>query len=599
MRERCANPIFDSSRLLLVTVCSAFFLLCSPFALVRAATPVTVDIQGVRAEMLENVEAALRVPEALAREGKVDSRWLARFRRQIPEKVRQALAPFGYFQPDIETDLENPAPDEYRLLVRINPGAPVRVEKINVVLTGPGAEQPALQDLLAAFPLQKGDVLRQSLYDQTKGALKARALDLGYLDADFTAHAIRVNRVQGTAAIDLALDTGPRFHFGAIDIAGGENYPRRFLRRYLAFAPDDVFSFAKLGQTQLNFLDSDRFQGVVVTPREEEAVDHRVPVTILLTPSLPKRLRPGIGYATDTGARFTLRYKDVNAFQLGHEIVADLLIAEAQQSIGAGYIVPSRKNIDSLTAFRVGYDDEDVDTYESRTYFAEVERRRSFGGGKLGSVYLRVLQESYTVGKDSSDSSFLVLPGLRYSRRGYGSSARPEKGYFYSLETRGTHQALGSDTGLLQLVGAANQLFSLPGRFSFFVRGQAGWTIQSEPLRDIPPSLRFFAGGDKSVRGYAYESLGPENEDGDVIGGKNLLVGSVELERALWDDWGVAAFYDAGNAFNDFGDITFHQGAGLGVRWYTPVGPVKIDVARQVGAPDPSFRLHISIGFGW
>ncbi len=323
-----------------------------------------------------------------------------------------------------------------------------------------------------------------------------------------------------------------------------------------------------------------------------------MPVTVGLTPSLPKRLRPGIGYATDTGARFTLRYKDVNAFHLGHEFSADLLIAQLQQSIGAGYIVPSRSNIDSLTAFRVGYDNENIDTYDSQTFFAEVERQRSFGRGKLGSVYLRLLHESYTVGQDSS-SSFLVLPGVRYSRRGYGSAVRPERGYFFSLETRGTHQALGSGTGLLQFIGAGNQLFPLPARFSLFARVQTGWTIQNQPLQDIPPSLRFFAGGDKSVRGYAYESLGPRDANGDITGGKNLLVGSVELERAFWKNWGVAVFYDAGNAFNDFGNISFHQGAGLGVRWYTPVGPVKVDLARQVSEPDPAYRLHVSIGFGW
>ncbi len=84
-----------------------------------------------------------------------------------------------------------------------------------------------------------------------------------------------------------------------------------------------------------------------------------------------------------------------------------------------------------------------------------------------------------------------------------------------------------------------------------------------------------------------------------MVGGKNLLVGSIELDRALWAKWGAAAFYDAGNAFNDFGKFVLRQGAGVGVRWYTPVGPVKVDLARQIGVKNPAYRLHVSIGFGW
>ncbi len=562
------------------------------------AAPVTVEVHGLEGEMLRNVQAVLAVPPGLVREGKVDQYWLARFRRQIPQNVRQALEPFGYFQPQIDTQVEPGAGSEFRLLVRVDAGAPVRVGRRHVGLAGAGGDEADLQDLVAEFPLHEGDVLRQDLYEKAKGALKARALDLGYLNAEFSVHEIRVNRQDGNADIDLVLDTGARFLFGEVTISGGEIYPRRFLQRYLAFAPGEVFSFAKLGQTQLNFLDSDRFKEVIVTPDEAAAQDEQVPVAIQLAPSRPKRLRPGIGYATDTGARLSLRYEDVNKFQLGHELDTDLLIAERKQSVGAEYVIPSRKSIESQTAFRLSYDDEDVDTYERRTLSAEVERRRSFGRNRLGSVYLRLLQEDYTVGEESS-STFLTLPGVRYSRRTYGNTTRPEKGYFYSLETRGTHQVLGSDVGLLQVLASANQLFSLPARFSLLLRAQGGVTYQNEPLQEIPPSLRFFAGGDKSVRGYAYESLGPTDENGDVTGGKNLLVGSVEVERAIRENWGVALFYDVGNAFNSFNNLDLRQGTGLGVRWYTPVGPVKVDLARQVGkAIPPSGCMSVSDSAG-
>ena len=585
--------ISSCRRRLVPILLTLFLLLAGP----AVAAPVTVTVRGLDGAMLRNVEAALSIPPGLVREGNVDRYWLARFRRQIPENVRRALEPFGYFQPQIEVN-EETEKDTFRLVVQIDPGDPVLLEKTHVVLTGAGSEEPTLQSRLAEFPLREGEVLQQQLYEQAKGALKARAVDLGYLHADFSVHEIRVNPPAGKAEIDLVLDTGPRFYFGAVAITGAETYPAWFLRRYLAFAPGDVFSFAKLGQTQLNFLDSDRFKEVAVTPDETAIADERVPVAVVLDPSRPKRLRPGIGYATDTGARFTLRYQDVNTFHLGHEFEADLLIAERKQLIGTTYIMPSRNSLESQTAFRLSYDDENVDTYDRRTLSAEVERRRTFGRNRYGAAYLRLLQEDYTVGAESS-STFLVLPGLRYSHRAYGNTVRPEKGFSYSIETRGTHQVLGSEVGLLQLLASANQLIPLPARFSLFLRAQGGLTLQNEPLQEVPPSLRFFAGGDKSVRGYAYESIGPTDANGDVTGGKNLLVASAELERAIRENWGVALFYDAGNAFNDFNRLDLRQGAGVGVRWYTPVGPVKVDLARQIGEADPAFRLHVSIGFGW
>lgn len=588
-----------SLRLHLLLFVLAFLLLAEigirPAA---AADPLEVVVTGISGELEQNVEAALALPPGLVRDGEVDRRWLERFRRQVPDRVRTALEPFGYYTPEITVTAEEVGRDTLRLRVEVRPGEPVRVRRVRVDLRGPGDPPKALRELVRGFPLREGDVLRHDFYEEAKGALKARALDLGYLDADFAEHAIRVSRGEGWAEIDLVLDTGVRYRFGDVRIEGGDDYPPAFLRRYLAFRSGDVFSFARLGQTQLNFLDSERFREVVVTPREEEAQEDRVPVTVQLTPSPSRRLRPGIGYATDTGPRFTLRYRDLNVGNRGHELTGEFLIAQLKQSLGAGYIVPSRRNVESHTAYRVGYDHEDLDVFESQTLFAEAERVRVYPRGWRRSFYLRLQQEDFTIGEVDSTSR-LVLPGARLSRRRYPDIVRPKEGYAFSLEARGTHEALGSNTALVQILASGNALIDLPARFSLFLRAQTGFTLQSDPLSEIPPSLRFFAGGDQSVRGYAYQSLGPEDDNGDVIGGKNLLVGSAELERALGTNWGVAVFYDAGNAFNSLSNYILRHGAGVGVRWYTPVGPVRADIARQIRVDDPSFRLHLSIGFGW
>lgn len=577
---------------------AALFFYLSLFAAAASAEPLTVTIGGLEGEMLENVRAALTLPPGLVREGRVDRRWLERFRRQTPATVRRALEPFGYYEADVTASVASDADGDLRLQVEVRPGKPVRISWVRVGIEGPGEGRSALQEEVEAFPLRPGEILRHDLYEQAKGELQSRAVDLGYLDAEYVTHVIRVSRMEKTAEIELILDTGPRFRFGPVGISGAPEYPEKFLRRYLAFEPGDNFSYARLGQTQLNLLDSDRFREVVITPQLEAAADLQVPIEVQLVPVRPRRLRPGIGYGTDTGARFSLQYRDLNLFRLGQELEAEFLIAEFKQSIGTAYIIPSSRSIDSQTAFRVGYDQEELDVYDRRTLFTEVERTRSFGRGRLGSLYLRLLQEDFTIGEEDSTSR-LVLPGGRFSRRRYLDPVRPQEGYQFSLEARGAHQVLGSDTGLLQVLAGGNFLLPLPARFSLFFRMRSGFTWQNEPLREIPPSLRFFAGGDRSVRGYAYQSIGIEDSQGDVVGGKNLLEGSVEVERAIGANWGVALFFDAGDAFNSYNDVNWRQGAGLGGRWYTPVGPVKLDLARQIGEEDPSWRLHLSVGFGW
>jgi translocation and assembly module TamA len=572
-------------------------LLLHPFSL--TAAPVEVVILGVSGSELENVQAVLELPVGLVRDDEiVGRRWLKHFIGQIPAKAGKALEPFGYYETITSTQLENYKKNKYRLQVQIKTGEPVRVATIRVDLDGVGKQTKKLLQLVETFPLVKGDVLRQDLYEQGKGELKATALDLGFLQADFTTHEICVNRSRKRADINLKLDTGRRFRFGKTLLNGAPNYPDEFLFRHLNFSEGDVFSHEKLGKTLLNFIDSDRFKNVMIFSQQELADQEYVPVSIRLVPSVRRQLRPGVGYGTDTGGRFSLRYKDINLMHQAHLLEVDLLVAQRRQSLVSEYTVPSARNLESHTSFRLGYTAEDVDTYETRSIFAEVDQLWGFGDGQRGAVFIRLSQEDYIVGQEDNRSR-MVIPGIRFFRRRYQDPIRPTKGYAFSLETRGALQALGSDISLLQIFIAGNTIVPLPARMSLLVRMEGAISFQDEKISEVPASLRFFAGGDRSVRGYAYQSIGPEDALGETIGGRHLAVVGLEVERALWDSWGVAFFYDAGNAFNTLSAIKWAQGAGVGVRYYTQVVPVKIDIARQVGEQDPAWRLHLNVGFAW
>lgn len=572
------------------------FLALSALPSYSAAEPVEVVVAGVAGEVLRNVREALALPPGLVREGVVDRRWLERFVRQAEQRTRTAMEPFGYYSPEVAVLSETLDGGAHRLRVTVMPGEPVRVTEVALALHGPGREEASLKALLAAFPLASGDVLRHQRYEEAKGTLLARAQGLGYLDADFTVHEIRVDPAAASARIRLELSTGGGYLFNGASIEGAPAYPDAFLRRYLAFRPGDRFSYERLGDTQLNFINSERFREVNITPRREDARDARVPVLVQLTPAPRRSLRQGIGYGTDTGARFNLRYRDLNMLEKGHEFYSNLFLSERIQGVATGYGIPDTDDLRGSTSLHVNLQREDVSAYKNRLIALELDRTRGFGPGESGTAYLRLQHEAYTIGAQES-SARVVLPGLRFSKDAYDNPTRPSRGFRYDVNLRGTHQWLGSDMDLLQIISEGGWLLPLPWRLSLSTRLKAGITLLSDPLSDLPPSLRFFAGGDRGVRGYAYQSLGPVDATGQVEGGKHLLEGGVELERALGEDWGISVFYDAGNAFNAFTTLRLYQGAGIGVHYYTRVGALNLSVARQIGVDDPGYRLHLTVGF--
>jgi len=581
--------------------CAAFlvltwlvFLLLPGIA--SAADPVEIVIIGIEDELLENVQAALSLPQGLVQDEAVNLPWLELFQEDIPQKVRTALEPFGYYDAKVGTILQKPAENEYRILVGVFPGDPVKVADVNVRVTGPGAQEEALQRIASSFRLKKGDILVHSRYERGKGRLQSKAHELGYLDATFPIHEIQVSLAEASARITLELNTGPQYRFGETLFTGAPQYPQRFLQRYLDYKSGEIFSEKKLGQSQINLSASDRFKGVLLTPEREEAHDSIMPVLAQLSPLPRRRLRPGIGYGTDTGVRGSVRYKDVNLFLLGHELNAEINISQRLQGIAAGYLVPSYRDVNSSLGLQVNFQREDTDSYTNSLISLEGTWNRSLLRGQLLTLYLKPQWEDYTVGLETA-SSILVLAGVRFSHRSFDDPIRPRKGYGYTLEARGTHQYLGSDTGLLQLIAEGRTIIPLPWRFSLISRVKGGMTLQNEPFKDLPASLRFYAGGDRSVRGYAYQSLGPKDITGEVIGGKHLLTASVELERKLFRDWAVAVFFDAGNAFNSLNRLRLYKGAGLGIRYFTPIGALQLDLARQIAVDNPSYRVHFSVGF--
>ncbi|MEW6429051.1 MAG: autotransporter assembly complex family protein [Thermodesulfobacteriota bacterium] len=577
-------------RSLLLTCCwlSLFF----PAA--AGAAALVVRITGIDGPALENVGRALALPPALQKEEKANPLWLRRFVRQAPAKVRRALEPFGYYRAGVSVRYDDKSSPP-QLAVTIRPGDPIRISRQRIAIEG---DRETVQGKRRMFPLQKGDILRHDLYEQGKADLLGVAVDLGYLDAEFLRHRVEVDPERNSADVDLLLATGPRYQVGEVRFSGAPDYSEDFLARYLTLRPGKYFSYLELGKTRQNLLDSDRFRTVTILPHKDRAEAARLPVEIVLDPAPPRRLRPGIGYGTDTGVRFNLRGQDLNVRHRGHELYGDLLIAQLRQDISLSYVVPDNRNIDTMTALRGGYRAENLNSYDTSYFFTEAERIHGFGPKRIGSVFLRFLSERSELGGEMVASEQIV-PGVRYRQSKLDNPVRPSEGYKVSLEGRcGIDLSLGG-LPIFQVLGDAQFIRPLPWESLLLLRGAGGATLQKDVFTDLPASLRFFTGGDNSVRGYLYQSLGPQNEQGEVVGGHHFLAGSVEVERSVAADWSLAAFFDIGNAFDEFTRIDARKAAGAGIRYYTPVGPARLDVARTVAEADPHFRIHIGLGVNW
>lgn len=563
-----------------------------------AAGPLTVVVDGIEGALYDNVVSALSFPEGFVEAGEVDPVFVKRFEQEADSRVRRALEPFGFYRAGIAVQSMEKAPGEFEIHVAVNPGEPVRVADVSVTLHGSGSSEASLLEMAAAFPLTRGDVLLQGDYEEAKENLLTKAQDMGYLDATFPVHEILIDADALKARICLEMETGERYFFGDVRIEGASDYPDTFLRRYLSFRGGDVFSYRKIGETQLNFINSERFSEVNIAPEKEGAAGSRIPVLVSLKPGRTRSLRQGIGYGTDTGGRLSVRYRDMNVFHLGHELQSNLYLSEVLQGLATTYTIPDDMDVSSFNSAQVKLQREDVSTYKTDFIALEVAKTGSLAKKMLVAGYLKFQYEKYTVGLQDS-SARLIMPGLRFSGNFYDSASRPERGFHFAVEARGTDQFLGANMNLFQVIAEGGFILPLPGRFFFHTKGKVGSSILGDPLADLPPSLRFFAGGDQSVRGYAYQSLGPRDASGQVIGGKHLIFGSLEMEKAIGSDWGASVFYDTGNAFDSFGDLRMARGGGLGLHYYTSVGGLNFYVARQINVDDPEMRIHFTVGIGF
>jgi len=585
-------------RLLLI----AWALLWTPFAL--AADRVEIGISGLDKTLQENVLAHLGISQLVQQSGfipftqgeadrsaqAVTETNVRRLHRQATREIKDALQPYGYYEPVIDAQLSRDG-DTWRAEYHIDAGPPTLIEQLDIQIKGPGQADESILSARQASHLQQGKRLLHSDYETTKEKLLQAALAAGYLDARYQRSELRIYKAQHQAQIDLLLDTGPRYYFGPISIEQDILDPD-FVQQFVHIRQGEPFNTDALLNLQLALSDSGYFSRVEVDPQRASATDFQVPVVITTEPAKSRRYAVGLGYGTDTGPRLSLATEFRRINRRGHRILADIQLSEILQSLGAQYQIPIGNLVSDRLVFSSRAEFETiVDGGTSDRYTLGVSRNEGWRDLQR-RLYFNYQHEDFSLGEDNGKVDFFI-PGISLSQLRADDVLFTRRGYSWTTDLRGS-PGLISDTSFARLDLAGKLVFPLSERGRLLLRSRLG-AISVQDFSKLPATERFFAGGDQSVRGYEYQSLAPEDASGDVVGGQYLAVGSIEMDYLFVGNFGAAVFVDSGNAADDFLP-SLKTGAGIGFRWRSPVGMLRIDIAHPFDDGNDGYRLHISIG---
>lgn len=568
---------------------AALWMLASPRIGAGQEAPVRVVIDGIEGELQENARHFLSLTEA-ADGITLTSERVEALHAAAPAEIVRALQPFGYYRPEIRSSLSR-TDSMWVARYSVAPGPPIRLSDVDVRVRGEGEDEPRFRHAATGFPLQDGDVLEHGTYESGKAEFSAIAAELGYFEAAFDTARILIDLDEYDARILMRFQTGPRYAFGDLRFRQ-DILDTAIVRSYSPFKPGDPFSVDALLELQTNLTESPYFTRAEVVSHHEATRNTRVPVEVTLKPQKRFRYEIGAGYGTDTGfrGRGMVEVRRIN--RLGHRAQTELKLSQIERSISGRYLIPRTYPSSAVLTLFAGYSDLEPTTSSSDRLIFGTSLQSALGRW-LNELALTYEYDSFEVGADTGTSSLLMLD-VALARTSGAEPTFTENGYEIRSELRGSHDALLSSAGFAQISLRGKLIRTLAPRLRLITRIDGGATATRE-FRKLPPSIRFFAGGDLSVRGYEYRSLGEEDAAGNVIGGKHLLVASAELEYRFLPSWGVAAFYDAGNAFIEF-PPSLERGAGTGIRWLSPIGQVRIDGAFAVSDPDTGFRLHFRVG---
>jgi len=541
---------------------------------------------------------------------RTDREQLRRMVRTTPAQAKTLLATEGYYSPEVTVRLEDDDATP-NVIVDVTPGQPVLVGAVEIVLNGFEAtgETPFDKEALkASWPLAEGQVFRQSDWEQAKRAILRAVVQTRYPRAQLTESVATVDPETHRALLRVALDSGPEMRFGELKIEGLKRYPESIVRNLNQIKPGDVYSEAALQAYQSRLQDTGYFSGVEVSAdlnallgEQMEAAEGKregtpqpatmapLPLLVRVVENKRKNVSVGLGISTNTGARASLAYDDLAVW--GLRMKSALTIEQKKQTARGDFYFPTTAD-GYNDSFGAALDREDIEGETIRS--ASVYAKRAWGTPLLErSISAEYLNESRSIEGAQSTHAMSLPVTYAVTWRKLDNLVFPTKGYVLNATAGGALLPILTDEKFLRATARGILYKPVNPKNMFIFRGELG-ALKSGSKDGVPSTYLFRAGGDNSVRGYGYQELGVREGDA-TVGGRYLLTASAEYQYWFRPTWGVAAFYDTGNAADSLSDIHPKSGYGLGARYKSPVGPINVDVA--YGHAARKARLHFSLGF--
>lgn len=558
---------------------------------VASAASVRLKVVGLSGKLEKNVRAQLSTIES--DEVTPDRRFQAR----VDDAIREGLKALGYYEPTIDFTLLPPPAGGGRevLNVQVQAGPPILISATDVVLRGGAQTDPDYIALLSQRP-KLGSVLDHSDYESFKKSLTSVALRKGYFDSDFKKSQLGVSVERRQALWDIDYDSGERYRFGPVSFQGSQ-IRQEYLYSLVPFEAGDYYSSADLAELNRRLAATGWFNSVVIAPEFEKSRQTKIlPLNGVVSPRTRNTIETGVGYSTDVGPRIKGTWKRPWVNSYGHSFSSSISLSSPEQQLDFSYKMPLLKSpLEQYYTVLGGFKRTDLNDTEADSTTLALARNWDMSSGWQRALDLRWSLDHFTQGS-VTNTTMLLYPGASLSRTRSRGGLMPTWGDSQHYSVNYSNTMWGSDIDFLVLQAQNVWIRTLYDKHRFVLRGNLGW-IETNDFNRVPPDLRFFAGGDRSIRGYDYKSISPRDSENKLTGASKLAVGSAEYQYNVTGKWWGAAFIDSGEAVNDIKKSNLKTGAGVGVRWQSPVGPVKLDFAVPVG-DDKEHGLQFYIGLG-
>lgn len=547
---------------------------------------VGIKVTGVDDTLARNIVLNLGQP------ANDSPRALKKFIDEIPKNADKAMQAIGYYNAAYDIQKAG-SKTGASLSIGVIPGQAVQISKLDLRIQNEAQLDAGYMPVIGRIPVRGNGIFTHAEYEGTKSVLIDAALDRGYFDFQFTTSDVRISKKDSTAEITLIADSGVRYKFGHVDFKS-DYFSDEFLLKYLPFQAGDFYESRKLASLTQQMQNTGFFNNVKVLPLRGIAYGKEVPLEIQVERKDKNYIGLGIGYETDTEWRTKLTWSKPLVNKAGHSFDSELGLSQTDQRLSFQYRIPrTRRPLHNYWSLEYGLQNVIDDELRSFLSTLNLQRIKRTKRGWRESLFVRWERETYEI-SGVRDRSDLVLPGVSYSKSKSVGSPFPKRGYNTSLQFLYGSRELLSDIDFYKSVINYKWLGSFLDLNTLILSLQYG-AISTNDFSRVPVSQRFFAGGDRSVRGFDFRGISPVDEEGDPVGGRYLEVFSAEYNFQFRPRWAAALFVDTGRAFDDF-KAPHKVGAGFGLRWFSPVGPFRMDFAYDVSEDDPGLTFHLSLG---